>query len=313
MKKFTRLLFAFLLVSITQSAFAQLSGIYRIGTTPIGGENGSYASLAAAITDINAQGVSGPCTFYFSDNGTYTEAADVALGCLGTSATNTITFKPYIGVTCAITFTSTATASIDGHFVIGSPNALNTNLVSTNYVTIDGSNTNGGITKDLTINGATTSVAKSVFRIFGNNDFITIKNCTIINNSTAGGSNGAIQLTARFNVSNFNPDNCTIENNTLTSLGGNGGQGVYIGNSGSSTVGITFLKIGKNTISARATRAITFNYVNDGDIYGNTISLDNQFGLTGTAAAAIYLTTGTSSAGTCNIYNNTFTKLFTQN
>jgi hypothetical protein len=59
MKKFTRLLFAFLLVSITQSAFAQLSGIYRIGTTPIGGENGSYASLAAAITDINAQGVSG--------------------------------------------------------------------------------------------------------------------------------------------------------------------------------------------------------------------------------------------------------------
>jgi hypothetical protein len=85
-------------------------------------------------------------------------------------------------------------------------------------------------------------------------------------------------ITARFNVSSFNPDNFLIENNTLTSLGGNGGQGVYIGNSGSSTVGITFLKIGKNTIFARATRAITFNYVNDGDIYGNTISLDNQFG-----------------------------------
>jgi hypothetical protein len=65
------------------------------------------------------------CTFYFSDNGTYTEAADVALGCLGTSATNTITFKPFTSVTCTITFTSTATASIDGNFVIGAANALN--------------------------------------------------------------------------------------------------------------------------------------------------------------------------------------------
>jgi hypothetical protein len=54
-------------------------------------------------------------------------------------------------------------------------------LISTNYVTIDGSNTNGGTTKDLTILGASMSIAKSVFRIFGNNDNISIKNCTIIN------------------------------------------------------------------------------------------------------------------------------------
>jgi hypothetical protein len=315
MKKFTRLLFAFLLVSITQSAFAQLSGIYRIGTTPIGGENGSYASLALAITDINTQGVSGPCTFYFSDNGTYTEAADVALGCATASSINTITFKPFTSVTCTVEFTSATARTIDGNFVIGAANAAGTlpgTLISTNYITIDGSNTMGGTTKDLTILGASMSIAKSVFRIFGNNDNISIKNCIITNRSTNSNSTAPINITNYFSSpTSYVPDNFLIENNTLNSILGNGGVGVQVSVSGAPTTGTTGIKIVNNTIFARATRAIFFNYVTDGDIYGNTISVDNQLGTA--AAAGIYLTTGFATPGTYNIYNNTFTKLATLN
>ena len=316
MKKFTRLLFAFLLVSITQSAFAQLSGIYRIGTTAIGGEVGSYASLAAAITDINTQGVNGPCTFYFSDNATtYTEAVDVALGCATASSINTITFKPYTGVTCTVEFTSNATRTIDGNFVIGAANAAGTLpgiLISTNYVTIDGSNTNGGTTKDLTILGAAMSTTKSVFRILGNNDNVSIKNCIITNRSTSASSTAPINITNYFNSpTSYVPDNFLIENNTLNSILGNGSVGVQVSVSGAPTTGTTGIIIANNTIFARATRAIFFNYVTDGNIYGNTISLDNQLGTA--AAAGIYLTTGFATPGTYNIYNNTFTKLATLN
>ncbi|MFY7887185.1 MAG: hypothetical protein ACOVOV_20295, partial [Dolichospermum sp.] len=238
--------------------------------------------------------------------------ADVSLGCTGTSETNTITFKPFTGVTCSLVFSSTATTSIDGHFVIGSPNATNTNLVSTNYVTIDGSNAVNGTSKDLTITGANTGTQKSVIRIFGNNDFITVKNCIITSNSTSGNSTAPIQIT-NYNVSftNYTPDNITVQNNTLTSQGGNGSQGVFIGNSGTPTVGITNMVVSNNTITARATRVISFNYVNDGSIFNNTITHNNSAAPTG--SASIVLLTGTPNAGTYNIYNNNFISLQVSN
>ena len=310
MKKLFTLLFFFAFV---QLSFGQLSGTYYIGDagTRPGGGDPEYTTLSGAVTALNTSGVNGACIFYFTESKTYVDTA-ASLGCTGTSVTNTITFKPYAGVSATIEFTSILSKNIDGMWVIGSPANLNTNLVSTHYVTIDGSNTDGGTTKDLTIQGPVTALQRSVFRIFGNNDNITIKNCIITNRSSSGSSTSAIQFT-NFNASsiNYTPDNFTINNNTLSNIAGNGSLGLFLSNSGTPTVGMTGGIISNNVISHRGTRGIMCNYVSDANIFGNSISADMQ--LSAGAGAGIWLSTGTSAAGTFNIYNNRFTELKTLN
>ncbi len=74
---------------------------------------------------------------------------------------------------------------------------------------------------------------------------------------------------------------------------------------------MTGVTISNNIISHRGTRGIMCNYVNDANIWGNSISADMQLG--GGAGAGIWLSTGTSAAGTFNIYNNKFIELKTLN
>ncbi|MBI5463743.1 MAG: hypothetical protein HY966_02165, partial [Ignavibacteriales bacterium] len=240
-------------------ANAQLSGTYTIGTNTISGETGHYATLSAAVAALNTSGVNGPCMFYFTDNTTYVDTA-ITLGCTGTSATNTITFKPYTGVTATISLTSVVAKTIDGMWVIGSNNNVAeislTTLIPTSYVTIDGSNTNGGTTKDLTIQGPSGNYQRSVFRIYGDNDNITIKNCIIINNVSSASTNAAINVTnynngTSFipNNTNYNPDNFTVQNCTLTSTTGTASAGFHVSNSGTLTVGLTGLTVSGNTIA----------------------------------------------------------------
>ncbi|CUS97648.1 T9SS type A sorting domain-containing protein [Candidatus Kryptonium thompsonii] len=297
-------------ISFTQTP---MSGTYYIGDpgTKPGGGDPEFTTLFAACSTLTANGINGPVIMYFTQSKTYIEPTDVYLGVNGTSSTNTITFKPYYGVVCTLSFTSTQIRSsgIDGHWVIGTNNYnVQTSLIPTHYVTIDGSNSDGGTSKDLTILGGATSGQKSVIRVFGNNDYITIKNCIIINRSSSASSTAPIQFTNRNDgTNNYTPDYYTIDNNTLESLSGNGGLGLFLSNSGTPTVGMTGVTISNNIISHRGTRGIMCNYVNDANIYGNTISADMQ--MASAAGAGIWLSTGTSASGTFNIYNNRFTNL----
>ncbi len=291
-----------------------LSGTYYIGSagTRPGGGDPDYATLKAACDDLNAKGVGGPCIFYFCESKNYVEPNDVWLGPTGTSATNTITFKPYTAVTCSLSFTKTTllggTGAIEGSFVIGSPTGVNTNLVSTNYVTFDGSNTTNGSSQDLTVIGPTTSETKSIIRVFGNNNNLTFKNLKIINNSTSASSTAPINVTNYNNgTTNYTPDYIFVQNNVLNSVSGNGAQGVVFSNSGTPTVGCTNIEVSNNIITHRGTRGIMLNYVNDANIFGNSISANMQ--LASAAGAGIWLSTGTSAAGTFNIYYNKFSAL----
>jgi len=302
MKKLFTLLF--LVFIATNSIWGQLKGTFTIGAV------GNYTTLTAAVADLNSFGVDGPCTFYFIDN-TYNESF-IYLAPTGTSATNTITFKPATGVTATVNLTRTtntgATGSVDGHFIIGTPTGVNSNLVSANYITIDGSNTVGGTTKDLSFIGAVTSSQISVFRIFGNNDHLTIKNCIVTLNSSSGSSIAPIQLT-NYDASNKAPDYCTIENNTINATSGNGAAGVHISQSGSPTVGLTGLIIRNNIISARS-RGMFISYTNDGNIYGNTISVTSQ---ASQGASGMSLQTNFSTDGVFNVYNNKLISLTSLN
>ena len=275
-----------------------LSGDYYI---PQNGNAKGYNLLSTAVTNLNANGMSANVNFYITGN--ITEPANIGLG-VNTGGFN-LTIKPNTGITPTITFTDgTTSQNIDGHFVIGSPTFANTNLIPTNNVIIDGSNIVDGTTKDLTINGPATALQRSVFRIFGNNDYITIKNCIINDFSSSSSSHSPLNIT---DYTNLAPDFLTIENNTLTAISGNGGLGVYLSNSGTVTIGMTNITIKDNTITHRGTRGIMCNYVSDANIYGNSISANLQLG--SGAGAGIYLTTGTTPAGTFNIYNNQFSNL----
>ncbi len=312
MKKLLTLIILVMIIGNGTGFGQALSGTYYIGDagTKPGGGDPEYTTLKGACDDLNSKGVGAPCIFYFTESKTYIEGNDIWLGVTGTSSTNTITFKPYTAVVCTLSFTnlnnSGLSGSIDGCFAIGSPTGVNTNLVPTSYLIIDGSNSNDGTSRDLIIIGPGTSLQKSVIRIFGNNDYITIKNCEIINNSTSSSSTAPINIT-NYSASNYSPDNFTISNNILISNNGNGGLGVYISNSGTPTVGCTNITINGNSILHRRTRGIMFNYVNDANVFDNSFSANLQ--LSSGAGAGVYLTTGTGNNGTFNIYNNKFSSL----
>jgi hypothetical protein len=298
MKKIT-LLLAFLVTGMF--TMAQMSGTYTVGT------GGTYETLKSAVDAVNSAGISGDVTLSIISS--ITEPADISLGV--NTGSNKLIIKPAVGVSPTITFTNTgASVSIDGHFVIGSPNANSANLVSTNNVVIDGSNTVGGTTKDLTIIGSASSTARGVIRIFGNCDDVTIKNCIITGKNTSGSNNGCVHVT-NYNASsvNYNPDRLIIENNTLTNVDGNGAAAIHVSNSGTPTVGMIGLKVINNIVNGRV-RGMFISYTNDGDIYGNTISEISQ---TDQGSAAITLQTNFGTAGTFNVYNNKIIALTTIN
>lgn len=303
MKKIT-LFFAALTLSFSAMAQA-MHGTYTVGTN--GTEN--YATLKAAIDAVNANGIDGDLLLEITTN--LSEASNIGLGVNTNSYT--LTIKPAANTTPTVSFLDgTTSQNIDGHFVIGSPTVTNANLIATDNIVIDGSNTVGGTTKDLTFSGPSTTSQRSVFRIYGDNNNLTFKNCIIICNSTNGNTTAPINIT-NYNGSstNYTPDNITISNNTLTGGLANGGSAVTVSYSGTPTTMITNLKVQNNIISARATRAILFYYVGDGEVSGNTISHDCQLG-TG-AAATIAIMTGGGSAGTFNIFNNRIKQMKTWN
>jgi len=304
MKKIT-LFFAALTLSFSAMAQA-MHGTYTVGTN--GTEN--YATLKAAIDAVNANGIDGDLLLEITTN--LSEASNIGLGVNTNSYT--LTIKPAANTTPTVSFLDgTTSQNIDGHFVIGSPTVTNANLISTDNIVIDGSNTVGGTTKDLTFSGPSTTSQRSVFRIYGDNNNLTFKNCIIICNSTSGNTTAPINIT-NYNGSstNYTPDNITISNNTLTGGLANGGSAVTVSVSGSPTTMMTNIKVQDNIISARATRAILFNYVGDGEISGNTITHDCQLA-TGASATIAVMSGGSGIAGTFNIFNNKFKLLKTWN
>ncbi|NND84007.1 MAG: hypothetical protein HKN46_02550, partial [Acidimicrobiia bacterium] len=81
-----RFLLLVLVFLLPAAAHAQLSGFYTIG-----GSSPDYATISAAVADLNAQGVSGPTRFAIRA-GTYTEQISID-AITGTSAADTVQFR----------------------------------------------------------------------------------------------------------------------------------------------------------------------------------------------------------------------------
>jgi hypothetical protein len=191
-QKSVRLIAAVMLVfiAISGNLRAQISGTKTIGV--------DYLTLAAAVTDINTNGVNGPLIIDIPAG--FTETAPVGgyvLTATGTLA-NTITFqKSGIGANPLLTaYAGTATptsANQDGVF----------RLIGSDYVTIDGID----ITDPNAANPATMEFGYALYKasVIDGCQNNTIKNCTItlnrINNVTGTapmveGSVGIIMMNA---------------------------------------------------------------------------------------------------------------------
>ena len=306
MKKFTLLMM--LLTTTILSFGADMSGTYTVGT------GGTYATLGAAVADLNAATITGNVVLEIVSD--ITEAANIGLG-VNTNGFG-ITIRPDADADRTITFTKLAdNTSPTGHFVIGYTDLASAwsdaNTIATNNVTIDGYAVEG-TTRRLTFTNTNASHTNArVIVVVGACENTVIKNCIINNLTTHNGSPFCVGAVVRKGTAiEVAPKNLTIENNVLTALGNNVAMGMRITNSGTLTSGFpvvtTGLVVKKNIITAKR-RLIELNYISGGEISGNTFETQAT-GAAGTVSYGLWTSSGV--VGTINIFNNKFTKAFTE-
>lgn len=291
---------------------------------PAGG--GDYTSLAAAATAFNAVtgGINRPWTLQVDANTTITEATDVYLA-NSFGAQGSLTIKPAPGTQPTFAFTNlTPGTGVIGHFVIGCTTgaaaASSTNSFSSNgkYV-IDGSNTTGGTTRDMTFSMPTGNDGSNTYtiRIFGDNDGVVIKNCNIHNRKT--GSTSSLSSTAvglgggKLSDTNLavTPDNCQIVNNWLqatpTSITGNGVESVLnaSGTVASAEDTITGTVITGNDIIGKRYGLFLAGCVSE-TVSGNRITVMGASSPTINYVGMILLDTNAVDGGTITIDSNRF-------
>jgi len=178
------------------------------GTLTVGSGK-DYTTLTAAINDLNISEITAPVVLSLTDPAYSAETLPIVLNSnLGSSATNTITIKPADGVQTVISGASSA-ANFNGIL----------HLNGVDFVTIDGSNTVNGSTKDLSIINTSTANNTNAITLLSpagdgakNN---TIKNCIIKCGTSAVNTNTTGISTYSTGIVGGDFDNIIIHNNTI--------------------------------------------------------------------------------------------------
>jgi trimeric autotransporter adhesin len=162
---------------------------------------GVYPTITAASEDINLRGISGPVVFSLVDEVYSNETYPITLtNIIGTSSTNTVTIKPAAGINVLIPGNPSQSTST---FRLG----------GADYVIIDGSNTIGGTTKNLTIKAQTTTAPAVHF--YGGATNNVVKNLHLESQNTSTTSGALIFAAGDPNINN-QVINCTITNYSLS-------------------------------------------------------------------------------------------------
>ena len=256
----------------------------------LSGTEGVYATITAAVTDLNLRGVSGPVRFLLTDASyttgeTYPITVDITSPDLPT-AVNTVTIKPNTGVTASISGNSASSLF---------------KLNGADYIIIDGSNTPGGTTQDLTFENANTGVSTALIWIASKGvgagaTYNTIKNCILKNGTNTVATNyGIFSGGSTIGTGGSDNDYNTIHNNYIYKAY----HGINItGVSGSVSDNIS---ITENTIGAPV--GTTTDYISYYGIYmtytDNTLISQNTIrNFIGSiySKAGIYTTTGVTNS-----------------
>ncbi|MCX6156705.1 MAG: hypothetical protein NTY74_01855 [Ignavibacteriae bacterium] len=287
------------------------------------GVNGIYASITAAVNDLNLRGVSGNTRFLLNDAVDSTETFPITVNVgnanlPGSSAT--VTIKPNTGVIASVSGSSTSTMF---------------KIFNTNYVTIDGSNTMNGTTRDLTITNNSVTTPSVIWIGSYLTTPITntvVKNCNLINGVNTSSAFIISEGTVLGNPGYFN--NITVQNNTIqrayygiyaigSVLTGNGSGTLITGNdlnvAGTNSIriggiyaqGLNSVTVSNNNIgnilnaNLESPKGIWFaTGTNSGTISGNNITTLSLTNVGAAALTGIYVTPG-STATSISVTNNT--------
>ncbi|MGQ9559868.1 MAG: T9SS type A sorting domain-containing protein [Candidatus Oleimicrobiaceae bacterium] len=295
-----------------------LKGVYYVGApgTAPGGGDPDYPSLKAACDALNQRLITGDCTFFITSD--LTEPVNVALGV--NAAPYMVTFKPAPGVVPTITFTQSTdapSAGISGAWVIGTKDLATTaQVVTTGNIVIDGSNTEGGTTRDMTVTTAATAHGNATpLRLIGDVNRIIVKNVQVVAQQSV---TYGLLLTYRYDsgLGKFLvPDTVTVENCQIVNTVKSSAQGLAISTYGTPPAGTPLVSpqaivFRGNTITAK-TRGIFLNYAGSTDIAGNEIFVEQTNA--GFMSFGIFGYTICNATDVLNIYNNKITLLSTAN
>ncbi len=233
--------------TFTTLAGTTLNGVYYVGTGTSPQPTRTYATLTAAADAYTTGTLTGAVTFLLLD-AAYgpAETFPITFGAnTSASATNTLTVRPNVGVAnVTITAPATVVAPSTGGGVL--------RLNGADYVILDGSNTAGGTTRNLTLTTAsTTGVAAVQLVSLGTGAGATynvIRNLNINGPSSTAGV-GIVVGGATLGSTGADNDNLTIQNNNITSSF----SGIFVlGTAAVSAGGTDGLVITGNTLGAAA-------------------------------------------------------------
>ncbi|MFA4839486.1 MAG: hypothetical protein WC703_08425, partial [Candidatus Neomarinimicrobiota bacterium] len=276
-----------------------MAGDYYVGAlgTAPGSANPHFASLKPAFDGLNKQKIIGNVNLYITSD--IDEPNTVALGFLGLAVDPgefTITIKPYTGVQPKINlaYPADATDGPSGAFIIGIPELGTTShhinwpdIRPTRNIVIDGSNTVGGTTRDLTIQNLTTSVRNGFPMVLvGDVANVTIKNCNLYYQAQGVSTSGNLMVSA-LQIRSRNqdtvdriPNNILIENNHISSnFTGvcQNAQAIGFYQSGTPVpASYPWAITIKNNLIEGTRRAIALYKAGSVDIIGNEIKLNQQ-------------------------------------
>lgn len=205
------------------------SGDYYIGAPGTGpsGSNPNFATLGEAFDVIYDATIAGDCNFFITSDITEPNIGS-GIGLAKDPGSFTLTFKPYTGVQPIITlnYPADANSGPSGAMIIGIPTRGNISwdsMKTTRNIVIDGSNTVGGTTRDLTFQTALTAHRNSMpLVIVGDVANVVVKNTNIYYRpqtvSTAGNLFiGAVMVRSRnYLGQDWVPHDIVFENNHLS-------------------------------------------------------------------------------------------------
>lgn len=186
-------------ICVNFSVEGALSGVYTIGTKNAGKER-NYGTIQVAVDDLYRRGVSGPVTFELTDAnyevgqaGNVGPALDLTSAIIGTSSTNTVTFKPSLersftrsSVNIRLNSTSGIGIRMGQALVPGNQFSVARAFPqvraysnSNGYINFD-----GGLLKSLNFQLNATTAHRAVFYLNEGSRNISITNCLVNNSST---------------------------------------------------------------------------------------------------------------------------------
>lgn len=245
-----------------------------------GGPEAVYPTITAAIADVMDRGVTLATRFLLVDPSYAGETWPIVIGPIaGAGPTSTVTLKPQVGVSPVIGANVSSMIELDG----------------ASYFIIDGSNTPGGTTRNMTLRDSSTTGV--VITLKGDAANTVVKNC-VLEGGYDSSPGGVVKITTA--TGDGNSGN-TIMNNAIRNRSDATADGPYagiycLGSSGAPNSNNT---ITDNDIFNWGSYGIYVSSTGNGD--GWTISRNSFYDNTGTVNTTtrygIYFTVGITSGG----------------